>query len=134
MNTQDGSTAQTITGGAAAVKVTGFTANGSSSGTTVDYTQNEMTVSVSGIYLANFSCAFYGTSGVTFQLHLRNNGNELSEMGTRLKSPGDVAAVGFNGLANLSASDVVSVYVEADGSGSKSFVPVDMQLTLNKIS
>jgi len=115
-------------------KVTGFAANGPANDATPDHTNDQITIGTAGIYAVNFNISFSGTVSTVFTFKLRNNAVEQAFGCTRtLGTGGDTGSAGFNAIISLSASDVLTIYVEADGA-SKSITPVDMSLSVREIS
>lgn len=131
----DGSTAQTSIGTTPA-KITGFAANGLSEGTTPDHTSDQITVGSDGVYHISFNCSWTGTTNAVYELHGRLNGAEQGNLGIHRKigTGTDVGSAGFQGFLTLSASDIITVYVESgNGGGTDTFTPVDMNLTVTKV-
>lgn len=131
-----------VTDGAAAqssistspAKVTGFAANGPSNDATPDHTNDQITINTTGTYTVSFDCSFSGTTATTFTFKLRNNAVEQNAGCVR--SIGTATATGttaFDTIITLSASDVLTIYVEADGA-SKSITPVEMELAVREIA
>ena len=129
----DGSTAQGSIS-TTPTKVTGFAANGPSNDATPDHTNDQITINTGGAYKVCFQVSFSGTVSTMFTFHLRNNGVELTQAGTTrtLGTGGDNGSCSFTQIFNLSQSDVLTIYVEADGA-SKSITPEHMQLSIVEI-
>ena len=130
---KDGSTAQTSIGTTPA-KMTGFAADGVSAGTTPDHTNDQITVGTDGVYAIFFQNSFSGTVSADFTFFIRIGGAE-SIYGVRRKlgTGGDVGSVSMLGLLSLSASDVITVYVEAVSDG-REMTPIQAQLLVIKIA
>lgn len=83
---------------------------------------NQITVNRTGTYHVVFHASFIGTNNSLFKFTLNVNGidanNGLSAR-HKLSAGGDESSMGFNGFTNLTAGDVVTVYVSADSSGSQ---------------
>ena len=129
----DGSTAQSGIS-TTPVKVTGFAANGPSNDATPDHTNDQITINTGGTYKVCLQVSFSGTVSTMFTFHLRNNGVEVVQAGTTrtLGTGGDLGSCSFTQILNLSQSDVLTIYVEADGA-SKSITPEHMQLSTFEI-
>jgi len=131
----DGSTAQSSLG-TTPTKMTGFAANGESSGTTPDHTNDQITVGTAGKYLVDFDVSFSGTGGATMKFHLRVNDGEQAKAALvrKLGVGGDVGNAGFACIMSLSANDVLTVYVETDNAGgTDSITPEDAHLRVRRI-
>lgn len=130
---ENGSTAQTGISDTAA-KMTGFSANGISSGTTPDYTNNQITLGSDGIYLVFLQVSFTGTASKTFECQIRNNdGNTNYHSNRKLGATGDVGSASCLALLSCSANDVMSVYVLSSDGGS-SFTINEAQLVVYRIA
>ena len=97
-------------------KLTCFTAAGAAKGCTPDYTNDQITVDVAGVYDIAFQVAFSGTNSSTVKFRLRVNGVENPLGGvTRKLGNTDIGACGFNAHGvELNAGDVLSVWVSCD--------------------
>jgi hypothetical protein len=127
----DGSTAQSSISTSPA-KVTGFAANGPSNDATPDHTNDQITINTTGTYAIAFHISFSGTVSTEFIFKLRNSAVEQNAGCIRtLGTGGDSGSCGFNTIMTLSASDVLTIYVEADGA-SKSITPEEMHLTVSE--
>jgi len=129
----DGSTAQTGVSTTPA-KVTGFAANGPANDDTPDHTNDQITVGTTGVKKVNFQASFSGTVSTTFTFKLRIDAVESVLGCTRvLGTGGDLGSASFNGILSLAASEVLTVYVEADGA-SKSITPQNMQFSIMEVA
>lgn len=118
----------------AAAKVTGFDVDGqSASDVTPDHTDDSITVTVAGKYKVEGQFSFAGTASKTFRFRVRVNGVE-STIGCsrKLGTGGDVGSCGLNGILDLAASDIVTVYVDSTDGGVEIIVH-DAQLTLTRV-
>jgi hypothetical protein len=111
---QDGAAAQTIN--IAPAKLTGFTVNGTSSNIIPDHTNDQLQVPLAGTYWVEGYFSFSGTAARTLQLRLRKQAAEVDGIGCRAKfnAGGDTVTVSFCGLVTCAASDILTVYAEAD--------------------
>lgn len=128
-----GSTAQTgIT--TSAVKLTGFASNGLYSGVTPDASADTLTVAYAGTYRIDFTIAATGTTSTQFLFRARKNGVATS-YGCELNfnATPDMENGSFTGYLDLSANDVITIYVESDQGGGASLTPTDMQLSLQRV-
>lgn len=128
----NGSTAQTGIG-TSYTKITGFAANGSASGdVTPDHANDRITVATAGNYEVFFQCSFSGSVSTTFTISLAVDGteNEQYALQRKLGTGGDVGSASFTGQITLSAAQVLTCLIKADGS-SKSFTPVFMSLGIH---
>ncbi len=115
-------------------KLTAFTTNGNSNGTTPDQSNDQITIDVAGNYDIAFQCSFSGTGNTTFQFRLRIDGVESSYGCVRkLGSGGDTGSCSFLAPGvTLAATEVVTVYVEADGS-TDDLTVVDAQFAVKMV-
>lgn len=133
-----------VTGGASAqsldttpAQLTGFAANGNSSGTTPDHTNDQITVGTDGVYLVHGQFSAIGETGTTYELELRSNGSLVP--GIRCKftasmTVGDHVSASFIGLVTLAADDVLSVYGESDDAGGANLTLVEAQLVVHRVA
>ena len=128
-----GAGSQTI--GNSYTKVNQFTANGTSSGTTADHTNDKITATDSGTYRVSLAISFKGTNSATFTIAVYAGGVEQANLHLKrkLNSSGEVGSAMLSGLATLAASDDVEVYVKANGT-SKNFAVEEANLTISKVS
>lgn len=131
---KDASTAQTgIT--TSPTLLTGFAANGLSSGTTPDHTSDNITVTFAAVYTFNFSVSATGAASTQFLFYIRVNaveGNYGCEV--TINATPDAVQVSMTGELSLSASDIVTVYVQSDAGGGAALTPTQMQLTLHSLA
>lgn len=106
---------------------TGYDTNMPSNGVTSSHSSDSITVVTAGVYFISSTITFEtsaaGDAG-TYQFHLRINGVEDANFGTRRDMSGssDVGSCAFSGVISLSASDVLTVYVESDDAGNDDIV------------
>lgn len=133
LKTVDGSTAQTGIG-TTPVLLTQWDTNGINVGITPDHTTDSLTVDIDGVYDINCDISFSGSANATFQIHLRVDGVEQDEgMHRKIGSGGDVGSAGFSGQVSLTAAQVLTAYIEADGAG-KEVTVADGQFVVDQIS
>jgi hypothetical protein len=128
----NGATPQTGIG-TSYTKITGFAANGSStSDITPDHSNDQVTVATAGMYDLHLQASFSGSVNTTFTVSLAVDGTEDEAMAfqRKLSAGGDVGSASFSGHTSLTAGQVVTCLIKADGS-SKSFTPVFMNLGLH---
>lgn len=121
---QDAAVAQAVT--AAPAKVTAFAADGVSNLTTPDNTSDSITILENGIYEVELSVTYtYGAAAVV-QMHVLVDAAE-SVLGFKQETlnAGDVMTAHAHAPLALVASEVVTVYVEADA---------DSNITISDIS
>lgn len=129
----DGAVAQTgVT--TTAVLMTGFDTNGINSDATPDHTGDKITINTDGDYLCVFQCSFSGDNNTTFIFHIRID-SVAQPFGAhrKLNASGDSGSGIALGLLTLSATDVVTVFVESDSGGGAAFTPIDASLTVLRI-
>jgi len=109
-------------------KITCFDVNGDSHGTTPDHTDDSITIDVAGEFDIYFQCSFSGTANSTVKFRLRIDGAEqLLGCTRKLGTGGDIGSASFFAPAvALSAAEVITVYMEADGA-TDDFVIQDCQ-------
>ena len=112
--------------GTTAQKITAFDANMPSTGVTPDSaTDNDLTIPFSGTYAVNFSACLAtvaaGDAG-DYNIRLRVNGSEPSSPGNlgvqrSFSGSGDLGSMGFFGFIDLTANDLLTVWIESDEAG-----------------
>lgn len=103
--------------GTAGTLLTCFSANGASSSTTPDHTNDRITVTIPGVYEVNFFVCFEGTNGAEFRFRLRKNAVEQSYGTSRVGSgAGNYGSASFGAQLSLAANDILTIYVESDTS------------------
>lgn len=109
-------------------KLTCFTTNGASNGTTPDHTDDSITIGVTGTYDVYFQISFSGTSSSEAKFRLRVDGVEQNYGCTRkLGTAGDVGSAGFYAPGiSLTSGEKITVYVEMNGA-TDDFTAVDAQ-------
>lgn len=124
----DGLVAQGSIGTTAQV-MSGFANNGPSNGITPDHVNDRLVILSDGIYIVLFQVSFSGTPNATFEVSVRVNGVEqYPGVHRKLSVGGDVGSGACVGFLNLSAGDVLTMWVESDnGLNADSFLPVDAQ-------
>jgi len=122
--------------GTTPAKLSCFTVDGEAVNTTPDHTNDQLTVGVTGIYDMNFEVSYSGTNSAVCKFRIRVNGIEQPFGCTRkLGTSGDVGCASFfaPGL-NLTALDIITVYVETDDGGNGDTITVtDAQLTIKMV-
>lgn len=107
--------------GTTAKKLEAFSSNGDSSGTTPDYTSDDITIDTDGYYIISFSITLAtvaaGDAGL-YTFHLRKNaGEQGAACQVELSGSSDTTTVGFTTSAALVDTDVLTIYVESDNGG-----------------
>ncbi len=117
-------------------KLTCWTTNELSDGTTPDQANNEIVVGATGVYMVGVSCSFSGSNGTEFDLHIAVNGTLLPTKGKLRRKIGTNGDVGNSGITPipvaLVASDAVSIYISV-ASGSKSATVEHADLVVNRV-
>lgn len=130
----DGSTAQTGID-TTPTKMTGWTTNAISAGTTPDQANNEIVVGTDGVYVVFMTMSFSGSVNTTFEGHLRINDDEsYAGLHRKLSAGGDVGSAPLIGLVLLSEDDELSIYIESDAGGGASMTPVDAQFIVFRVA
>jgi hypothetical protein len=104
---------------------------------------DQITVVFTGYYMVTFNCAAAtvaaGDSG-SYQFRLRVNGVEPVTQGLKLgterdfSGTNDVGSCGFSGICNLTANDVLSVWIESDsGANTDDLKFYDVQFSVVKV-
>jgi hypothetical protein len=132
--TKDASTAQTSIDTTPTL-LTGFAADGLSSGTTPAHANDSITVSFAKVYRAIFSIDATATASTQFLFYIRVNAVE-SNFGCEFTTNAtpDPVSTGMTGILSLNANDIVTIYVESDAGGGASLTPTQMQFSLESIS
>ncbi len=115
--------------------LTGFAANGLSSGTTPDHTSDNITVAFAGVYTFSFHISATATASTQFLFYIRVNaeeGNYGCEFTTNATPDAEQASM--SGRLTLSANDIVTVYVQSDAGGGATLTPTQMQLELESVA
>lgn len=134
----DGATQSGI--GTTPIKFTGWGHEDiSSPGVSLSSVNNEITIDESGVYLLDFSGSIATTSAGDSGLYtfeFRKNAIATGAIVRReMSGSSDTGSLGFNTLANLVATDVVSLWVESDNGANTDNLNIDaMNLTLVKVS
>jgi hypothetical protein len=120
------------------VLMTGWAINGNSFGAVPDHTSDNITIATTGTYKIGFQNSFSGTSSTTFEFHLRvdtGSGDVEQDEGChrKLGTGGDIGSCSFPGILELTAGDILTIYVESDSGGGASMTPEDAQFTLQQI-
>jgi hypothetical protein len=102
-------------------KLTAFAANGISDNMTADHTDDSITATYAGDYDITCYLSFVSTEQV------------YSAQATSNATP-DEMHVSFGGMLALSASDIITVYVESDQGGGASITVSDAQLMAKRIA
>ena len=116
MHIDGGSTAEVLT--ASATKITGWLTAGLAKNTTPDPTTNdELTLSVDGIWLVCFSCSFLVTAATDrFKFELRNNDVQVPGFASDVSGTlGDRVVCSWSNVGSFVASDDLTVYATAIG-------------------
>jgi len=132
---KDGSTAQGSLG-TTQTKMTGFAADGPSDGTTPAHGSDQITIDNDGTYEISFDNSFSGTANAEFKFHLRVDGVEAASgaCSRKIGAGGDVGNCGFRTQLALTATDVVTVYIETDNAlDGDSMTPEFAHLTVKRI-
>ena len=125
-----GSTGQTIASGVAE-QLTEWTADGISNGVTPAFATDQITINHDGDYEIFFQISFQGINGVVFKYTLYKNGSALPPSCQRKTANTDVGSESFLCQIALVATDVLSIWVEGDGSGT--FTAVETQFAVRRI-
>lgn len=128
----DGAAAQLL--GTSPAKLTGFAADGPEIGSNGDHTNDQITIGCAGAYLVSFNGSFSGDAA-TYTLRLRKNGAAEGSLacGVTLVGGSDQKHIGFAGIVQLSANDVLTIFGEAD-QAAKNITPRHMQLAAKRVS
>lgn len=103
--------------GTTPAKLTGFAANGPSSGATPDHANDQITIGVTAVYWVSFAASVSGDAA-TYTVKLYKGANPEGSLLDSCKPAAgtDVEKLCFAGPVSLSAGDVLTVYGEADSS------------------
>jgi hypothetical protein len=133
--TKDGSTAQSgIT--TTPVLFTGFAADGLSSGTTPAHGSDNITVSYSRKYNVRFWAQFGSlTASTQYKFNVRVNAVEqVIQCEFTSNATPDGEQVSMSGDLSLTANDIVTVYVETDGTGALTLLNGALEVTSKSTS
>ena len=115
------------------VKITGFAADGISSGTTPAHANDQITVGVAGDYKISAQLSFSGSASKTFLFEIRvDDITTVYTFERKLGAGGDIGSGSMVGLLTLAANAVVSVYVSSSDGGT-SITIGDGQLIVEKV-
>jgi len=133
---EDGATAQTIATGATYTKSTAFTTDDGSSNMTNDATNDKITVTKTGKYLANFSVSFSAnTNNVIWDSAVFVNGVEMENVhfSRKVGTGADVGSASGAGIVAVTAGQDVDVRFKHDQAGSVDLTVHDMTLVLTYV-
>jgi hypothetical protein len=123
---KDGSTSQDNIG-TTAVKLTAFASDGISDGVTVSNSTDSLTIVQAGKYQVNFSVDYTSTVATAWTFAVRVDAVESNFLVNGIAAD----ALAKSGLLDLSAGEVVTVYVESDDGGATAdLTVVNAQLSL----
>jgi hypothetical protein len=130
----DGATQQDNIGTSGS-KLTAFTNEGNSHGTTPSHSNDQITIDIDGKYDVQFQCSFscaQASSDIAFRL--RKNGSELNYGATRsIGTIGDNGSCSFIASAiDLVATDVLTIYVESD-TATDDITVIDAQFSVRMV-
>ena len=108
---------QTIASGVPEI-LTEWTGDGISNGTTPAYASDQITIDNTGIYQVNFQASFQGLATKVHEFELRVDGAVTGVQCHRYTGATDVGSCSFSCQISLTAAEVLSIWVEADGAGS----------------
>jgi len=107
----------TSSGQANKVQVTSFSVNGQSSNMTPDHTNDHLTISVAGKYLATLSVSLSSTGGtayvVGFSLYKNNGGTEFPNVHANRNlagAGGDTGSMSMSGIIDLAVNDTIELW------------------------
>lgn len=110
------------------LQVIGYSAM-ENSGWTVSANKLTAGSSAAGMYMFRYSLSFTGTVGL-WDIIIKKNGSAESQiLGKRKIGSTDIGNVAITGLINISATDVISIYVKSDVAATV-FTPIHSQVTL----
>ena len=111
-------------------------ADGLENNADADYANDRIQIGTGGdgVYEVHFQASLDGSASATFTFALAINGTETTNCRCvhEYTAATEVESVGFSGLVNLSAADLVTVKVKADGA-SKSITLQEASLYLKRI-
>ena len=115
----DGTTTQAVVA-TTPEQLTEFLSDGISNGTTPAYTSNQITIDNDGVYDVQFNISFEGIAGAVqeFLLYINAAHPSGAPHSMRKTANNDVGFCAFTGQISLSATDVLTVWVESDITGS----------------
>jgi len=116
--------------GTTPILFTGFDTDMPSNGVTPAHGSDQITIGLAGDYYLDVAITLHtATSGDAglYQFHLRVNGVENANFGTRRQMSGtsDTGSTSFSGIITLAASDVLTIYVESDDGGGSDDIVID---------
>lgn len=92
-----------------------FTQNGQSSGATPDHTNDYITIARDGVYLVTVSASFTGGASCTYEAEVFKNAGvtpfQNIHAERKLNASSDISSMSLSGIASLSASDTVEVWI-----------------------
>lgn len=115
----------------APVKLVKWSNSGISNRMTVDLVNSRIVIQVSGIYQVNFSISASTSVGGNVDFHLRRNGVEMPEFGTKVKFTTALANAVFTNFGSFSVGDILEIHV---GGVNANMTVHDSQLIVRKIN
>jgi len=117
------------------VLLTGFAANGESSGVTVSYTADSLTVGYGGMWIFGFSINGTKTASQIYKFNIRVNAVEgvyQCQLASDALTSGHTS---MGGPLDLNANDVLTIYVETDdATAGTHLTPVDMSFWVTSVA
>ncbi|NIR16640.1 MAG: hypothetical protein GWN86_23045 [Desulfobacterales bacterium] len=92
-----------------------FTQNGQSNGATPDHTNDYITIARDGVYFVTVSASFTGGASCTYEAEVFKNAGVTPFQNIhaegKLNASSDISSMSLSGIASLSASDTVEVWI-----------------------
>lgn len=113
-------------------QLTEWTGDGLSNGTTPAFASDQITIDNTGIYQVNFQASFDGLATAIHEFELRVDGVVTGVKCRRYTTATDVGSCSFACQISLTATDILSIWIEVDGAGS--ITVEEAQLTAHRIA
>jgi hypothetical protein len=109
-------------------KLTAFAANGIALNVTPDHTDDSLTILEDGQYMINFSASYTHTAATSMLFSLRVDGVGSFQIDGPISGH-----VSLNGILELSAADVITVYVSNNTGGDGNLTVTNAQLSVVRV-
>ena len=125
---------------AAKVQITDFDANGPANNTTPDHTNDHITITKAGMYLAIVTLSVKNNAAqshvVTFSIWKNNGAAEFANTHVHRTLTGgstDIGSLSISAIIDLAATDTIELWANTDAAADRSVTVVDCSLSLLQV-
>jgi hypothetical protein len=132
---KDNSTTTSVSSGGW-TQITIFDTNGVSNNTTPDHTNDHITITQAGMYMATISIVVENNAGaghaVEFSLYKNNGASEFTNVHAHrtLSAGTDKGSVSLSGIVDLAVNDTIELWATSDSGTAKNITVSDVTLSL----